>query len=234
VATIPRGCNGLERVLAATVARSRELSSCGLTQTINGPFDREYVGLDPRCRLLGGLARRIGTEPRPCASELPGKATSAIRLQNGCSACYAFTRHEHWTSLTADAGKPGMPDHEHPCPAHPDPGMLTLAASAGAGSAWLHSLGPGLPSRNVTAAVVPRASNRLMSGFRRDADHDAGRPVLGILCAREPGGRGTAGYILGLPGAGQVSRGSPGGRWTGTGAGAWTWCWTRSAGSARG
>ena len=29
-----------------------------------------------------------------------------------------------------------------------------------------------------------------MRGFRRDADHDAGRPVLGILYAREPGGRG--------------------------------------------
>ncbi len=51
----------------------------------------------------------------------------------------------------------GLPDHEHPCPAHPDPGMLTVAASAGAGSAWLHSLAPGLPSRKVTAQPWCRA-----------------------------------------------------------------------------
>ena len=30
----------------------------------------------------------------------------------------------------------------------------------------------------------------VLRGFRLDADHDAGRPVLGILCAHEPGGRG--------------------------------------------
>jgi len=35
--------------------------------------------------------------------------------------------------------------------------MLTVAASAGAGSAWLHSLAPGLPSRKVTAQPWCRA-----------------------------------------------------------------------------
>ena len=30
----------------------------------------------------------------------------------------------------------------------------------------------------------------VMRGFRLEADHDAGRPVPGVLCAREPGGRG--------------------------------------------
>jgi hypothetical protein len=77
-------------------------------------------------------------------------------------------------------------------------------------------------------------SRPIERGLRLDADHDAGRPDLGILCARGPGGRGTAGYILGLTAVGQVSRGSPGGRWIGTGGGAWTWSWTRSAGSAPG
>ena len=36
--------------------------------------------------------------------------------------------------------------------------------------------------------------------------------ILGILCVREPGGRGSLVYVLGLTAVGQVSRGSPGGR----------------------
>jgi hypothetical protein len=35
--------------------------------------------------------------------------------------------------------------------------MLTLAASAGASSAWLDNLAPGLPSRKVTARPSCRA-----------------------------------------------------------------------------
>src|ERR1035437_7661643 len=30
-----------------------------------------------------------------------------------------------------------------------------------------------------------------LRGLRLDADHDAGRPDLGILCVHEPGGRGS-------------------------------------------
>jgi hypothetical protein len=59
------------------------------------------------------------------------------------------------------------------------------------------------------------------------------RPFRFGRSVRPRAGRaGTAGYVLGLTAVGQVSRGSPGGHWTGTGAAASTWPWTRSAGSA--
>ncbi len=61
-----------------------------------------------------------------------------------------------------------------------------------------------------------------------------GSPDLGILCVREPGGRGSLVYVRGLTAAGPVSRGSPGGGWIGTGGAAWTSPWTRSGGSAPG
>src|SRR5262249_56529031 len=72
----------------------------------------------------------------------------------------------------------------------------------------------------------------VLHGFQLDADHDAGRPVAGIVCAHEPGG--DRWLRPGLMAAGRVSRDSPGGGWTGTGAAASTWPWTRSGGWAPG
>jgi len=85
-------------------------------------------------------------------------------------------------------------------------------------------------SAEVTAC---REISAVRPGLRLNADHEAGRPDLGILCVDEPGGQGSLAPWWGLR-AGQVSRGSPGGGWIGTGCAAWTSPWTRSDGSARG
>ena len=63
-------------------------------------------------------------------------------------------------------------------PSRPSPAYHHRAGFAGAAARQL-----GSPSF-VTEAFVRR-------GLRLDADHDAGRPDLGILCVREPGGRGS-------------------------------------------
>jgi hypothetical protein len=103
----------------------------------------------------------------------------------------------------------------------PSPSAITLRPSAR--SAGLHIRGqdkassgrttanpwlPYGPAPNRAMGGGPAPASRSLStgysaipadlrGRQLDADHEADRPVLGILCVREPGGRGIAGYIRG-------------------------------------
>jgi hypothetical protein len=43
---------------------------------------------------------------------------------------------------------------------------------------------------------MPRVNRLDLRGLRLDADHDAGRPDLGILCVHQPGGRGSLVYVF--------------------------------------
>ena len=100
--------------------------------------------------------------------------------------------------------------------------------------------GPMLPRKALQRPHQRRPCHQSSRSYQDPGDDLASRPAKSRVCrsghsVRPRAGRaGIAGYILGLTAVGQVSRGSPGGRWTGTGGAAWTWPWTRSAGSAPG
>ena len=91
------------------------------------------------------------------------------------------------------------------------------------------------PSLSVVGALTARHAISALSARTSARCRSRCWPSrFGHSVGPRAGRAGSLVYVRGLTAAGPVSRGSPGGGWTGTGGAAWPWPWTRSAGSAPG